>query len=142
MIRNLMKFRGVRLASVGIIQRKGKVLLTKRSNVVVEKNKWCLPGGNIKKWETAKNAAIREIREETGFNVKKIKFLFYHDEFVKKLNLHVLVLVFSVEVEGKEKPNWEVNEQGWFTRREIEKLNFAFTHKKILNKFFRMKNKK
>jgi ADP-ribose pyrophosphatase YjhB (NUDIX family) len=43
-----------------------KVLLTKREDFPV----WCLPGGGIENGETLAEAAVREVQEETGVNVK------------------------------------------------------------------------
>ena len=34
---------------------------------------WGLPGGFIEKNETPKKAALREVREETGFKLKNVK---------------------------------------------------------------------
>jgi len=139
MIKKLMKFLGVQVAIVGIIIEGNKVLLTKRSKVGIEKNKWCLPGGRIKKWESAEEAIRREIKEEIGYNIKETKFLFYHDEFFRRLNLHALVLVFIIDLKGTEKLGWEVSESRLFNKNEIEKLDMAYTHREILNKFFKMK---
>ena len=136
MIKWLMRFFGARGCAVVIITNGAKILLTKRAKVIPDGGKWCLPGGGMKKWERGEDAVRREIVEETGFKVKKAKFLFYQDEFVKRLNLHALVLVFLVEVYGKGRKNWEVSEFGWFSRSEIDKLDLAFTHKEILRRFF------
>lgn len=131
-----MKFIGIRNAVAGIIVKNGKVFLTKRSELIVDGGKWCLPGGHVKKWETAKDAMKRELKEETGFNVKRLKLLFVHEEFVKRINLHAVVFVFLIETSGKGKNNWEVSEGKFFNKKDIKNLNMAFTHKDVLEKFF------
>ncbi len=35
---------------------------------------WVMPGGGIKKYETPEQAAVREIREELGFDVKQLDY--------------------------------------------------------------------
>lgn len=121
----------------GIITKGNKLLLTKRS-FIIESGKWCLPGGKIEYGETAEAAIRREIKEETGLEVARIKFLFYHDEFVPRLRLHALVLVFKAEVKGKLKPNYEVAAARWFTHKESKHLIYAFTHGQIVDKYWRM----
>lgn len=48
---------------------KKKILLVKRRDIPV----WVLPGGRIEKDETPKQAAIREAKEETGFDIKIVR---------------------------------------------------------------------
>ena len=35
---------------------------------------WTFPGGNIEEYETPKEAAIREVKEETNYDIEIIKF--------------------------------------------------------------------
>ena len=49
-----------------ILNEKGEVLLQRRG----DSNKWGLPGGAIELGETPHMAAIREVKEETGFDVE------------------------------------------------------------------------
>jgi 8-oxo-dGTP pyrophosphatase MutT (NUDIX family) len=47
------------------------VLLTMRS-VPPYKNFWCLPGGHIDPYETADDAIVREVEEETGVQIDRV----------------------------------------------------------------------
>ncbi|MBA3722923.1 MAG: NUDIX domain-containing protein [Parachlamydiaceae bacterium] len=55
-------------AAIGIVfnEDKTQILLVQRKDIPV----WVLPGGGIDLHETAEQAAIREIKEETGFIVE------------------------------------------------------------------------
>jgi ADP-ribose pyrophosphatase YjhB (NUDIX family) len=44
----------------------GRVLLTQREDFPV----WCLPGGGVDPGESLAQAAVREVREETGLEVE------------------------------------------------------------------------
>ena len=50
-------------------QDRKKVLLVKRRDVPV----WVLPGGGIDRGESPKEAVIREVKEETGYDVEIIR---------------------------------------------------------------------
>jgi len=142
MIRFLVWLFGIQSAVACIVVKEDKILLTKRSSLLIEGNKWCLPGGGIKKWEKSVDAARRELREETGLTVKKIKFLFVHEELVRRLKIHANVFVFEIRSSGKIKTNFEVCDYGWFSRERIEKMSLAFNHKDILEKYFKGKGKR
>ncbi len=131
----LMKPMRIEVATAAIIRKGDKVLLAKRAKMLPEGGKWCLPGGHVDKWERAEDCIKRELKEELGVNTKKVKLEFVHEEFVKRLGLHAVVFVYSVDVERKFKPNWEVNDYGWFSKKDIEKLDIAFTHKEMFNKY-------
>ena len=49
-------------ASAGIFDRRGRVLLRPRS----DGGQWGLPGGSVEIGESVTDAAIREVRDETG----------------------------------------------------------------------------
>lgn len=50
-----------------IVEKDGKLLLVKRSEKISEGGKWALPGGFVDRDETAGEAAVRELREESGW---------------------------------------------------------------------------
>ena len=118
-----------------IILKKGKLLLEKRA-IEPFKEYWCLPGGHIEKGESAIDAVKREIREETGLNVKSCKFLFYFDEIITEIDWHSVVLVFLCKTSGVLRPQKEeVKELNWFNLKDVLKLRLAFRHKDLISKF-------
>jgi len=126
----------VKSTAAAIIVENGKILLERRSSIV-EKGKWGLPGGHMEFGEKAIETIRREIKEELGVRSKNIKFLGYHDEIMKRKRLHSLVLIFKLDIEGKIKVDKnESYEARWFSKKELKGLNFAFTHKEIINKYF------
>ncbi len=64
------------VAAVGaiVVNGQGEALMVRRSRDP-GKGKWGLPGGFIDPGESAEQAAVREVREETGLNITKLRFL-------------------------------------------------------------------
>ena len=60
-----------------------KILLVKRKTVVF-KGYWALPGGRIDVAESAEEAVVREVKEETGLDIEIVKKIGeYHERGVK-----------------------------------------------------------
>ncbi|MGC8496094.1 MAG: NUDIX hydrolase [Candidatus Micrarchaeia archaeon] len=54
----------------------GRIILEKQYRPVIGKYIYELPAGHIRKGEKPINAVIREMKEETGYTPKKVKFMF------------------------------------------------------------------
>jgi 8-oxo-dGTP diphosphatase len=61
---------------IGIITDGSKFLVERRrKNERIDPGIVCLPGGHVKKNESCKHALQREMREELGIEVNKVKFV-------------------------------------------------------------------
>ena len=58
------------MAAGGILERDGEILLVQRPRY----KDWSLPKGKLDRGETPLHAAVREVREETGYRVKALGF--------------------------------------------------------------------
>ena len=98
------------------IIREGRILLTLRPDWEV----WCLPGGSVEDDESLAQAAIRETREEVGYEVKLIRLVgLYSRNGWLSHGLHVPV--FAAEITGGELviQKEEVLEARWFAADEV-----------------------
>jgi len=110
------------------------ILLTKRK-VEPYINKWCLPGGHINKYESAKNAVIREVKEETGLDFHPL-FYNYFDEIIPDKDIHAVVLVFTGISNGVLiRDNSEVSDAKLILLDDALNYALAFQHNEILKNY-------
>ena len=134
-------FYGPRLGKEGILKlgcsaalfdEQGRILLTKRS----DNGQWCLPGGGVEPGESLEEACIREVWEETGLTVrvKRLVGVYSHPDMLvvypdgKKVQ--IVAVHFEVEaISGEAGLSNETTDFGYFTKDELEPLQFLGRHK-------------
>lgn len=83
-----------------VFDKEGRVLLQRRG----DSRKWGFPGGAIELGETPEMAAIREVREETGLDVKVTDFIgIYTDSDMEYPNgdkAHSICIFYEAETVG------------------------------------------
>jgi NAD+ diphosphatase len=113
--------------AVLVFNRDGRVLLARRG-LEPAKGEWDFPGGFIKSSETAEQAVVREILEETSLHVRVADYLgsvpdVYGDGGVPTLNLCFVAYVLSGEPSAKS----DVSNLSWFSDAELPS-GMAFAH--------------
>ncbi|MEH6987641.1 MULTISPECIES: NUDIX hydrolase [Bacillales] len=87
----------VLVASTSIIQD-GKVLMIKENKATV-KNKWNFPSGHVEKGEDILEAACREVKEETGLDVKLTHTTGIYN-FISSTDHQVILFHFIGQITG------------------------------------------
>lgn len=64
-------------AMVTLVRSDNKIFLNKQYRHIIDEFSWEIPGGGIDDGETPREAAIRELREETGISVAELTELGY-----------------------------------------------------------------
>ncbi len=120
-----------------LIVREDQILFQRRT----DNGRWGLIGGLVEMNETYTQAALREIREETGLEVKLDSFLgIFHNHNMVWSNgdaAHVICAMFTASiVRGEPRIDEESLELRFFGRNELPPL-FAEDHIAALDAYFR-----
>lgn len=100
-----------------------RILLVQENKNEV-KGLWDLPGGKVKPTESIEQAAIREIMEETGYNIELDSLLLIQNYITLKGEL--LIIYFNAKLLNKEQKEYkkeEIKNVKWFTIDEIKKIS-------------------
>ncbi len=108
-----------------IIERDGKILLQRRS----DNGQWGFPGGILELDETYAQAALREIREETGLECRLEAFLgIFHNYDMMWPNgdrAHTVGAIYTARIlRGEPRVDEESCELRFFSREELPPLCF------------------
>ena len=120
-----------------IIIRDGRILFQRRT----DNGRWGLIGGLLEMNETYEQACLREVREETGLEVKLEHFLgIFHNHDMVWSNgdaAHVISAMYTASViSGEPRIDEESFELRFFGRDELPEL-FAEDHIAALEAYFR-----
>lgn len=116
------------------------VLLIKRKNEPF-KDCWAFPGGFINMDESAEDAVIRELKEETGLVISKVEQLKAYSKPDRDPRERIITIAFIAESEYKDvKGSDDAKEARWFDISNLPSL--AFDHEIILKDALDRMNKR
>ena len=109
-----------------------KALLTRRT----DNGLWCIPGGAMEAGESATEACIREVWEETGLHVSVKRLIGVYSNpnqlivYPDGNKVHIVVMSFEVEIVGGELSlSNETTEVGFYSVQEMETMPMHGKHK-------------
>lgn len=126
---NSPKVRLIPAVNAVVFNDRREVLLTKRSELVREPGKWCLPGGHFDPGEDWRTAVRREVFEEIGLEVLDEALSGIYSD--PKLTLterelpdgnfgqFITATFIVVSYKGEVKINHESSEWAWFKVNEL-----------------------
>ncbi len=108
-----------------------RILLTRRT----DNGRWCLPSGGTEPGESVEETAVREVREETGLEVRITRLIGVYSspdvivEYADGNRRQIIALSFEAEVIGGVLGlSDETTEFGYFTPAEIESMDVIELH--------------
>lgn len=130
------------LGANAIITWEGKLLLERRR----DSDTWGLIGGGCKKYETGRQAIVRETYEELGLRIDANRFekLAVYDNpgrvaaYRDGSTWRMVIVVYGLELEGQPRLriSAESRELRFFTREEVRNLTIPVTHADIVEEQF------
>ena len=102
-----------------IIFNEDKVLVVKQTSGF-----YGFPKGHVEIGETEKETAIREVKEETGLDIKIISDKRYTQSYVVKENVHKDIVFFIAKLENNNEKRQveEIEEILWIDINEVENI--------------------
>lgn len=118
------------LAADILVLNEDKILLINRKN---EPLGWAIPGGLVDLYETMENAAIRELREETGIkaNIKDIHLLGIYSDPKRDSRGHTVSAVYVYFSDKMAIAGDDASDAKYFQINSLPE-NIAFDHRKII----------
>jgi 8-oxo-dGTP diphosphatase len=118
-----------------LVVKDKKILLVKRGDRWLEPGKWAVPGGFLERDETGEQAALRELKEETGYNGRVIKLFQVIDNprrrHEDRQNVSLVYLIKPFKKVGE--PDGEIAKVKWFDLDQLPPAkDIAFDHLEII----------
>lgn len=100
------------------------------------KGKWALPGGFVNIDELLETACKRELKEETGLEVKKMEQFKTYDAINRDPRHRTISVIYSAEISQKAEVigGDDAAHAKWFPVNDLPEM--AFDHSEILRDFF------
>jgi ADP-ribose pyrophosphatase YjhB (NUDIX family) len=111
-------------AAVLLLDEQGRVLMVRRGRGATRSGLWCIPCGYVDYGEEVREAAAREVKEETGLEVEVGPPVFVSSNFHDPEKLTVGVWFSGEVVSGEAHPGDDAVEVGWFDPEKLPLLAF------------------
>ena len=133
----------------GVIIDSGRALLIRRGSEPL-RGEWSIPGGTLELGESLKEGVARELREETGLDVRVLDLIEVFDRIFLDESLqpsgskpqpryHFVIVDFLCErIGGEPRAGSDVTDVAFATEDELGKFHLTETATRILKKAFAM----
>lgn len=132
-----------------IVDRHGRTVLIRRGSEPL-RGEWSIPGGTLELGETLEQGIIREVREETGLEVRVLEFIELFDRIYpgdgstdakdkNKPRFHYVIADYLCEwMGGEPHAGSDVTDLAFAQEEELARFHLTETATRILKKAFAM----
>lgn len=126
----------------GVVISDGRTLLIRRSGPPLQ-GEWSIPGGTLETGETLREGVRRELREETGVEVRVGEMIEVFERIFPdaqgRPQYHFVILDFLCEYAGGEaQAASDVTDVAWAAEEELEGFHLSPTALRVIRKGFEM----
>jgi 8-oxo-dGTP diphosphatase len=131
---------GPQTAVGAIVFKADKVLLVKRANPPGQ-GLWAIPGGRVRLGETLKQAAKREVREETGVIISPQGPVYVFEVIERDdeggIRFHYVIVDLLAEyLSGEVNPGTDASEARWISSGQLKELPVTKSTRELLRSRF------
>jgi 8-oxo-dGTP diphosphatase len=124
----------------GVVIRSGRALLIRRGAPPLE-GQWSIPGGTLELGETITEGVRRELREETGLDVRVLDLIEVFDRIFPdgegRPQYHFVILDYLCEsAAGAARAGSDVTDVAWVGEEELARFDLTAAATRILRKAF------
>ena len=125
----------------GVVIHDGRVLLIRRGSEPL-KGQWSIPGGTLELGETIAEGVVRELKEETGLEVRVIELIEVFERIFPgspRPQYHFVILDYLCEpLAGYPQPGSDVTEVAYAREDELERYHLTPTATRVIKNAFAM----
>ncbi|MGB6482937.1 MAG: NUDIX hydrolase [Candidatus Acidiferrales bacterium] len=128
------------IAVGGVVIHDSQVLLIRRGQPPLE-GRWSIPGGILEIGETIAEGIERELKEETGIQVRVLDLIEIYENVLRdkenEPRYHFVILDYLCEfAEGTARPGGDVTEVVWTSEQQLGSLAVTGAAKRVIRKAF------
>ena len=123
----------------GVVIHDGRALLVRRGSEPL-KGQWSIPGGTLELGETIAEGVVRELKEETGLDVRVVELIEVFERIFpgsERPQYHFVILDYLCEpLAGEPRPGSDVTDVAYAREDELDRYHLTPTATRVIQTAF------